>query len=67
MIITAANERGILPNELEFAAVADRGALFSMLTPSQGVAGLLFPIIFTAGLASAYILVIMQYITAFSG
>lgn len=66
-IINAANERGIPPSELEFAAVADRASLFSMLTPSRGIAGVVFPIIFTAGLISAYVLVIMQYIMAFRG
>ncbi len=66
LIITAANQRGIPPSELEFAAVADRASLFSMLTPSRGVAGIVFPIIFSAGLVSAYVLVIMQYITAFT-
>ncbi len=67
VIINAANERGIPPNELEFAAVADRASLFSMLTPSRGIAGVVFPIIFTAGLISAYVLVVMQYIMAFRG
>ena len=67
LIINAANERGIPPNELEFAAVADRASLFSMLTPSRGIAGIVFPIIFTAGLISAYVLVVMQYIMAFRG
>jgi hypothetical protein len=67
VIINAANERGIPPNELEFAAVADRASLFSMLTPSRGIAGIVFPIIFTAGLISAYVLVVMQYIMAFRG
>lgn len=67
VIIAAANQRGIPPSELEFAAVADRASLFSMLTPTRGIAGVLFPIIFTAGLLSAYVLVIMQYFTALSG
>ncbi len=67
VIINAANERGIPPSELEFAAVADRASLFSMLTPSRGIAGVVFPIIFTAGLISAYVLVVMQYIMAFRG
>lgn len=67
VIIAAANQRGIPPQEVEFAAVADRASLFSMLTPSSGVAGIIFPIVFTAGLASAYVLVIMQYFMAFRG
>lgn len=67
VIIAAANQRGIPPQEVEFAAVADRASLFSMLTPSRGLAGIIFPIVFTAGLASAYVLVIMQYFMAFRG
>jgi hypothetical protein len=67
LIITAANQRGIPPCELEFAAVADRASLFSMLTPSRGIAGIVFPVIFTAGLATAYVLVILQYFSALSG
>lgn len=67
VIIAAANQRGIPPCEVEFAAVADSASLFSMLTPSRGIAGVIFPIIFTAGLLAAYALVIMQYIMAFRG
>ncbi len=67
VVINAANQRGIPPSELEFAAVADRASLFVMLIPSRGIAGVIFPIIFTAGLLSAYILVILQYLMAFRG
>jgi hypothetical protein len=38
-----------------------------MLTPSRGIAGIVFPVIFTAGLVTAYVLVILQYFSALSG
>ncbi len=67
LVISAANQRGIPPCDVEFAAVADRSALFSMLTPSRGVSGIIFPVIFSAGLLTAYVLVALQYLSAFRG
>ena len=66
VIIEAANSRNIPPRDVTLNDVEKSASLFSMFIPRSGFGGTVLPVLFITGLISAWILIIRQYVLAFS-
>lgn len=66
VIVEAANARNVPPREVTLEDVASTASLFSMFVPRSGFGGTVLPFLFSTGLVAAWILIIRQYILAFS-
>jgi len=66
VVVQAANARNLPPRDVTLDDVASYASLFSMFVPRPGFTGTVLPILFSTGLVIAWILIVRQYILAFS-